>query len=529
MTTVLPPTEQDAPTAEDAETRRSDVSARPFEQIVRVPAADPVQSWRLLLKPRFFAYFSGSLVSNMGTWLQGTAQTLLAYQLTHSALGVGLVTASQFAGYMFVGPWAGTYATRMGQKRVLIGTQVMSAAVAATLATAQVSGRLTETGLVIGALLIGLASTFAVPVQNAVVSALAEQQDAKGAMAMNSVSYNAGRTISPILYLFVLLSLGAGAAFAINAATFLIFAVVAAKVYPSKIVKQDPRPMPNWSGMRLAVRKPRLMLLLAMVAAITIADDPVQVLGPEVAGHLLHTTTSTMWSAYFLSALGLGSVLGSSVLPWLSFTGVPWLTRTLPWLFRTRRPTERSRSSIATRHAALPLILLAVSVVTFAFGLNRWLSLIAVIVAGVAALLTGASAQALLQKTAPPQNLTQVMALWAVAWAGTKPIASLTDGWLASAFNVRIAAMVLALPAILIAVLELCMKDTRRRALKEWAKRRAAQEVASAPTLASRVLYRVTRRAELFPGRGTRVPQGDRATSGLVAWRPQRQLARRTF
>ncbi len=66
------------------------------------------------------------------------------------------------------------------------------------------------------------------------VSALAEQKDAKGAMAMNSVSYNAGRTVSPILYLFVLLSLGAGAAFAINAATFLVFAVVAAKVYPSE-------------------------------------------------------------------------------------------------------------------------------------------------------------------------------------------------------------------------------------------------------------------------------------------------------
>ena len=33
--------------------------------------------------------------------------------------------------------------------------------------------------------------------------------------------------------------------------------------------------------MRLAARKPRLMLLLAMVAAITIADDPVQVLVPR--------------------------------------------------------------------------------------------------------------------------------------------------------------------------------------------------------------------------------------------------------
>jgi MFS family permease len=435
----------------------------------------------LLRKPRFLAYFTGSLVSNMGAWLQGTAQTLLAYQLTRSALGVGLVTAAQFAGFLIVGPWAGTYATRMGQKRVLISTQVISAGIAAALAAAQFSGRLTEAGLIAGALLTGLANTFALPVQNSMVSALAEQKDAKGGMAMNSVSYNAGRTVSPILYLFVLLSLGAGAAFAINAGTFLVFAVVAYKVYPGERVKQVRRPERTWSGMRLALRRPRLMLLLAMVAAITIADDPVQVLGPEVAGHVLHTTTSTIWSAYFLSALGFGSVLGSSMLPWLSSTGVPWLTRLLHWPSRT---AERSQPSTETRHAALSLGLLALSVVTFAFGLNRWLSVVAVVVAGVAALLTGASAQALLEQTAPPQNRTQVMALWAVAWAGTKPIASLTDGWLASAASVRFAAIALALPAIVIAVLELFLTDGQRQALKKRAKRRATGEAAPFSALA---------------------------------------------
>ncbi len=146
---------------------------------------------------------------------------------------------------------------------------------------------------------------------------------------------------------------------------------------------------------------------------------------------------------------------------------------------------ERSPSSTKTRHAALPLTLLAVSVVTFAFGLNRWLSLIAIIVAGVAALLTGASAQALLQQTAPPQNLTQVMALWAVAWAGTKPIASLADGWLASTFNVQIAAITLALPAILIAVLELCMTDRRRNELKVRARGWAARQPVPSPARTS--------------------------------------------
>ena len=50
------------------------------------------------------------------------------------------------------------------------------------------------------------------------------------------------------------------------------------------------------------------MLLLLMVAAVTIADDPVQVLGPALANHL---GVSQGWSGWFIAALGAGSVLGS--------------------------------------------------------------------------------------------------------------------------------------------------------------------------------------------------------------------------
>jgi MFS family permease len=394
-------------------------------------------SWHILKHSQFRIYFAGSLASNLGTWLQNTAQMLLVYQLTHSAFAVGLITCAQFSGFLVVGPWAGTLADRFNSKYVLIFTQFLSASVAGVLAYLQFKGLLTEKPLVIAALVMGLAFTFALPVQTAMVSRLVPKGDTKAAMAMNSVSYNAGRTLAPVLCIAVLASVGAMWAFALNAISFVIFAAIIIAVHPNSAPPRKSHAH-DWLGLRIAVSRPRILLLLTMVATVTVADDPVLVLGPALTHQVL--AASRLWPAYFLSALGVGTVLGAMV------------------------PTKPSTA----RRAAWPLLALAVSVVLFTSGIATWFSLLAAVSAGMAALLTGAATQALLLKTAGPRQATQVMALWAVAWAGSKPLASLADGWLASHFGVANAGMILAFPAFAVALLELFL----RQEVKNWLKLR---------------------------------------------------------
>ncbi len=209
-------------------------------------------SWYVLKQRRFLVYFGGSLVSNLGTWLQNTAQMLLAYQLTHSAFAVGLITCAQFSGFLVVGPWAGALADRLGGRRVLIGAQFVSAAVAGTLAYMQFNGMLTERPLVIGALAMGLAFTFVLPVQTAMVPRLVPESDTKAAMAMNSVSYNAGRTLAPVLCVVVLASIGAAWAFTLNAISFVVFAATIIAVHPSGSATSQRRAH-DWLGLRIAV------------------------------------------------------------------------------------------------------------------------------------------------------------------------------------------------------------------------------------------------------------------------------------
>jgi MFS family permease len=392
-------------------------------------------SWHVLSQRQFLAYFAGSLVSNMGTWLQNTAQMLLAYQLTHSAFSVGAVTCLQFSGFLVLGPWAATLAYRIGAKRVLVGSQVLSALIAAVMAALQFAGALTEPRLMIGALGIGLAFTFAIPVQTAMVPELAREADTKAALAMNSVSYNTGRTLAPVLCVAVFATVGAAWAFALNAISFLVFAAVLAVIHPSESAPPARHPH-DWNGLRLALWRPRIMLLLAMVAAVTIAEDPVLVLGPALAHQVLHVSGD--WPAYFLSALGLGTALGA---------------------FIPTRPAS-------FRGVAISLLLLAVSTTVFAAGIAPWASLAAAASAGTAGLLTGSAAQALLFSRSYPGEAAQVMALWAIAWAGSKPLASLADGWLAGHLGVLQAGLLLAVPALAVATLEICLP----RALKDRVK-----------------------------------------------------------
>jgi hypothetical protein len=207
-------------------------------------------------------------------------------------------------------------------------------------------------------------------------------------------------------------------------------------LYPSQAIGPQLR-VRHRDVFRFAFERPRIMLLLLMVATVTFADDPVLVLGPSVAHQL---RVPSFWPAYFLAALGVGTVFGA--------------------MFPTR-PAK-------TRRAAIPLAILAVAVVVFASGLDRWVSLAAVVVAGIAGLLTGAASQALLLEKATPQRAVQVMALWAVAWAGTKPIASLADGLLASHLGIHAAAVILALPALVVAAPEIFLRKRWKIRLKHF-------------------------------------------------------------
>jgi len=384
-------------------------------------------------------YFVGSVASDFGTWIQNTAQVLLAYKLTHSVFAVGLVTCAQFSSPLVLGPWAGVAANRFGSMRTLFGTQALAALIAAALGIMQFTGLLTEQFLIIGAVTIGLCFTFALPARTVMVRMLVPVKEVKAAMAMDSVSYNLGRALAPLISVLIITTIGFGWAFEINAISFALFLIVLRSLpqHPAEMAQQRS---PVMSGFRIAWERRKILILLLMVAAVTVAADPILVLGPALAKHVFHSSDD--WSAFFIGALGLGSVLGS-LLP--------------------------RRGSPSVRRAAAVLCLLGLAMATFALAPWIWLSVIAAFAAGGVCLVANSATRALLIEHAGRQHEVSVMAVWAIAWAGSKPIASLIDGSLAGPLGVRQTGLVLALPTLVPALALIGRDVITRRAVRETA------------------------------------------------------------
>ena len=465
---------------------------RPVETPTSVQSACQANSrstWQVLSQRHFRRYFFGSLISNLGTWLQSTAQVLIAYQVTHSVFMVGLIASAQFAG-MVASPWAPVLADRFSPRVVLVGTQGFSALIAILMAGLYFAKILGVAWLLAGALGLGFAFALALPVQTALVPALVPKENAADAIKMNSVSYNAGRALAPALCVPVIILIGPTLIFALNASSFVIFVIIlrnlpriadgtslrrtfrnmlcrllrATASLPDIVVRRPkPRGAANPAiqtsavrshtrvrdGLITALRRRRLLLLLAIVATVTLADDPILVLSPAVAARLHMPSAS---AGYFIAALGWGSVLGS-----------------LP-------PTSANVNTAqhASRRAAISLLFLGASIVVFAFGFSFKVSFGAVIVAGAAGFFTGTAAQTALlrhhQKNGPDvAAVASVAALWAIAWAGTKPFASFLDGWLAAHIGILSTSIALTAPAITIALCEITLPACLKRRINDWA------------------------------------------------------------
>jgi predicted MFS family arabinose efflux permease len=397
---------------------------------VVAPAGHPPatsSSWRALRHSDFRWYFGGTVCSNFGTWLQNTAQMLLAYRLTGSVMAVGLVTCAQFSSVLVLGPWAGMLADRAKDRRLLlIWTQFGSAVVAGGLAAAHMLGWMDQRLLIAGALLIGLSYTFSLPMFNAIVPSLVPEEDTKAAMAMNTVSYNIGRAVAPVIGVGVVMAIGFGWAFLLNAFSFVVLATVLIIIRPGT-AQRPAGPSRLWDGFRLARDDRGILLLLVMVCAATVATDPPTVLGPALAQKVFGEADT--WAGCFVAALGTGNVLGAFL------------------------PTR----TISLRRAGWYVGSLGAAMLWFALSPWLWMSIVAGVFGGIAALLTGAATQTLLLERAGPRRVGQVMAVWAIAFAGSRPIASVLDGALAGATSIRLAGAAFAMPALLLGLAAACV------------------------------------------------------------------------
>jgi MFS family permease len=369
----------------------------------------------------FWPYFAGNLLSNCGTWVQNIAQALLVYRLTRSTFLVGVVNFAQFVGVFLLAPWAGAAADRFDRRRLIVVTQVIAAGVTAVLATLERAGLVT-TPVVIGlVLVVGLTWAFAVPAIQAMVPDLVPTGLVPSALAMSSLTFNLSRAVGPVLGAAVVAEWGIGVAFSLNALSYLGLIV--------GLLAVRPRPVPLRTGpglgwrdsLRLVGNDTALLALLLVVAAISISQDPVSTLTPGFSAEVFGRA-DTM-TGLLVGAFGAGAALAAA--------------------------TAATRAGDPVRLLAPGCLLMGVGMLGFALAPSLPFAFAALAVGGFFFMLTNTCATTALTLEVAPEQRGRVMALWSLCFLGTRPPASLVDGALASAVDLRTAGVALTIPVLI--------------------------------------------------------------------------------
>ena len=180
-------------------------------------------TFRSLRSYNYRVWSAGALVSNVGTWMQRTAQDwLVLTELTHnSASAVGIVMALQFGPQLLFLPWTGFAADHYNQRKLLMVTQATMGALALVLGLLTVAGVVRLWEVYVFAFLFGCASAFDAPARQTFVGELVGDADLPNAVALNSTSFNGARMIGPAVAGLMIASVGTGWAFLINGVSFV--------------------------------------------------------------------------------------------------------------------------------------------------------------------------------------------------------------------------------------------------------------------------------------------------------------------
>ncbi|MCC6270459.1 MAG: MFS transporter [Microbacteriaceae bacterium] len=406
-------------------------------------------TFRSLKEHNYLIWFLGALTSNIGTWMQRTAQDwIVLTELTdHDAAAVGITMALQLGPVLVLMPWAGVIADRVNVRKMLIATQSAMASLAMGLGIIVVTGIAQLWHVYLFALLLGIVAAVDAPVRQIFVAELVEKKDLTNAVSLNSVSFNAARLLGPAAAGLLTVVVGAGWVFVINAGTFLatIAALLAIRVNELRHQPRAPRARGQiLAGFRYVLKKPAIIVVLIMIGVI------------GTFGMNFSIYTSTMATIAFHKGAAEFGML-SSVMAIGSVTGA---------LFSARQERPRMRTLFLS--ASMFGLASALSALMPTFEMFT----VSLALIGFAALMFMTTANSMVQTTVKPSMRGRVMALYMAIFVGGTPIGAPFVGWIVNQFGPRWGLGVAAISGLLAATVCLYWlmryKRVRVHYVKTW-------------------------------------------------------------
>jgi MFS family permease len=357
---------------------------------------------------------AGALVSNVGTWMQRTAQDwLVLTQLTHNnASAVGVVMALQFGPQLLLLPWTGFAADHYNQRKLLMATQAAMGALALLLGLLTVTGIVRLWQVYIFAFLFGCASAFDAPARQTFVGELVGDSDLANAVALNSTSFNAARMVGPAVAGVAIASIGTGWAFLANGISYAAVLLSLAMLRKSELHPKARAPRGRGSlteGFRYVWNRGDLRTTLIMLFIIGTFGLNFPIFVSTMAVRVFHTDASGYGLLSSIMAVGTmsGALLGAG------------------------------RDKPRFLYLLYGAVIFGLGFALAALAPTYWLFASTLVIIGAAALTFLNTSNSLLQLSTEPAMRGRVMALRLAVVLGSTPIGAPIVGWIADTAGPR--------------------------------------------------------------------------------------------
>jgi MFS family permease len=353
-------------------------------------------------------FFTGQLISLIGTWMQSVAESWLVYRLTGSATLLGVTAFCAQIPVFLLAPIGGTTADRVNRHRVMLTTQTVSMILPLTLSALTFTGLVRPWHVFVLAGCLGVVNAFDIPARQAFVVEMVGRQDLMNAIALNSSMVNGARVVGPAVAGILVAAVGEGWCFLLNGISYVavITGLLLMDVQKDASGRTHDSPLrATLAGFRFAARTGPVRAVLLLLGLVSFAGMPYAVLMPVFAESILHGGARGL--GMLMAASGLGALGGALSLA-------------------MRKGIRGLGGWIATASGAF-----GVALALFSLSRTFWLSVVLLVPVGASLMIQMASSNTLIQAMVPDSLRGRVMSLYSMMFLGMSPFGSFFAGYLA--------------------------------------------------------------------------------------------------
>ncbi|MBX9255823.1 MFS transporter [Desmonostoc muscorum CCALA 125] len=377
----------------------------------------------------FRLFFSGQMLSMIGSFMTETTIAWLVYSLTNSVALLGLLGfISQFP-HLIISPLAGVWIEKFNRRTILITAQFIMMIVSLILAMLALAGVISIWHIIGSSILQGFIASIETPTRYAfIIDIIKKKEDITNATALHSSLLSGSRIIAPAIAGIIIAHLSPGHCFLIDGISYIavIFALLAIQL-DKPLIGQTNNQNNIWEDLKegfiYAYEFLPIRSILLLIALFSFMGMPYLRIMPVFAVEILHGDSSTL--GFLTGTSGLGALCGGIYLSY-----------------------QRSAIGLEKIIAFAPVIF-GIALITFSLSNNFLFSLMTITVIGCGYILEYSSSNAVLQTISDNEKRGRIMSLYNMSVMGIIPFGNLFIGGLASIISARFALMFGALCCIM--------------------------------------------------------------------------------